>query len=91
MPDLFQLSSDSVLSPARSASTVSPSDSNDFLDSGVVPKALYVGGAGNVAVRLVDDAGTVTFVAVPAGAILPVRPRRVLSTGTTASSIVALN
>jgi hypothetical protein len=32
----------------------------------------------------------VTFVAVPAGALLPIRPRRVHASGTTAASILAL-
>lgn len=91
MPDLFERSTDAVFAPARSAFAVTPSDATDFLTSGVVPKALYVGATGNVTVQLVDDAGTVTFSAVPAGAILPVRPRRVLATGTTAASIVALD
>jgi len=52
-------------------------------------KALYIGTTGNVAVK--NDAGTsVTFVGVPAGAILPVAVQYVMSTNTTASDIVAL-
>jgi hypothetical protein len=61
-------------------------------DSTVLPltRALYVGGAGNVAV--VDGAGSdaVTFTGVTAGSILPIRVRKVMSTNTTATSIVAL-
>lgn len=76
-----------VTNPARSATTITPSDSTDLF---TIPKALYVGGAGNLVVKLLDDATTVTF-AVQAGAILPVRPVRVYSTGTTATGIIGLN
>jgi hypothetical protein len=53
-------------------------------------RALYVGGTGNVAVRMVGDQTTPIFSAVPAGAILPIRVDKVLSTGTTATSIVGI-
>ena len=62
-------------------------------------RALYVGGAGNVAVDMLGtvsggQAGAtgVVFTAVPAGTILPVSVRRVLNVGagTTATNIVAL-
>lgn len=48
-------------------------------------RALYVGAAGNVAVRtsLNED---VTFVGVAAGSVIPVRVRRVLATGTTVAA-----
>jgi hypothetical protein len=95
MPDPFQSSADAVLSPSRSAFTVVPSDTTDFLsDAGqVVPKALYIGSSGTLVVRLVDDATTVTFQGLQAGVILPIRPRRVLATGTTlaAGTIIALD
>ena len=73
-------------SPAGRAAAVTPSDSA-YLTS--ASRALYVGGAGDVALVTVGD-DTVTFVAVPAGSILPVRVKRVLATGTTATSILAL-
>lgn len=93
MPDPFERSSDSVIASSRSGFAVVPSDTTDFLsDVGqIVPKALYIGGTGTLVVRLRDDASPVTFVGVPAGTILPIRPRRVLATGTTATSIVALD
>lgn len=86
MADKFQYS-DSVQAPARKAVAVTPHDTNPLTD---VPKALYVGAAGNIACRLVDDGADVTFVGVTAGAILPIRVSHVRSTSTTASSIVAL-
>ena len=86
MADKFQYS-DSVQAPARKAAAVTPHDSNALTDT---PKALYVGGAGNLVCRLVDDSADVTFVGVVAGSILPVRVSHVRSTSTTATSIVAL-
>jgi len=48
---------------------------------------LYVGTTGNVAVQSVAGT-TVVFTAVPAGAIIPGRFIRVMSTSTTASTIL---
>ena len=72
--------------PALRATAVTPSDSTEL--TGV--RALYVGGAGNVAVILKEDTVAVTFVAVPAGSILPLAAIRVMSTNTDATNIVAL-
>ena len=52
-------------------------------------KALYIGGAGNVAVHMPERDTPVTFIAVPVGTVLPVSARRVLA-ATTATNIVAL-
>lgn len=52
--------------------------------------AVYVGGAGNVAVVAADTGTSVTFVAVPVGTILPIRVTKVLSTGTTATNLVGM-
>jgi hypothetical protein len=71
--------------PAVDFAAVTPSDSTVL--SGV--RALYVGVTGNLAVRPVGGSA-VTFVAVPAGMILPIAVDRVMSTNTTATSIVAL-
>lgn len=83
----FQFSPENASSPARNAVTVTPSDTVDLIN---VSKALYVGVTGDVTVNTLGG-GTATFKAVPAGMILPVRCTRVLSTGTTATSIVALS
>lgn len=74
-------------SSARKCVVVTPHDSNELAN---VSKALYVGGAGNVSVIAADDSTAVTFTAVPAGSILPVRAKIVRSTSTTATAIVAL-
>lgn len=74
-------------SPAVNATAVTPSDVTVFDPP---TKALYIGADGNVAVMLADDTAAVTFVGVVAGQILPLRAKKVMSTNTTASNIVAL-
>ena len=71
---------------AHSAAAVTTSDST------VLPctRALYIGGAGNVAVVMADDENTITFTAVPAGTILPIQVIKVMATNTTATNIIAL-
>ena len=65
-------------------------------DSTIVPssiKALYVGGAGDVAVVMLDDSSTasaVTFKAVPVGTILPIRVQKLMSTNTSATLVLGL-
>lgn len=66
---------------------VTPNDSADLTNGEC--RALYIGGAGNIVIRN-KDATSITFTAVTAGSILPCRTSRVLSTSTTATSIVAL-
>ena len=73
---------------AYSLRAVTPSDTID-LPFGTC-RALWVGGAGDVALIADRDSVAVTIKAVDAGTILPVRTRRVMSTNTTATSIVAL-
>ncbi len=55
-------------------------------------RALYVGGAGNIALSHSSSASAVTFLGIPAGTVLPVmlEQGRVMSTGTDATGIVAL-
>lgn len=69
---------------ASGAVAVTKSDSTpvDF-------RALYVGGAGDVAVRT-RNGQTVTFKGVGAGTILPVQVERVMSANTTATDILGL-
>lgn len=70
---------------AHSAVTITPSDSTDI----PVTRALYVGVAGNIAVRMADDENDITFTNVPVG-VFPIQVLRVLSTGTTATELIAL-
>lgn len=80
------LTADATVS-ARIAAAVTPSDSTVF--SGPT-RGLYVGGFGNVRVDMVNGGTGITFVAVQPGSLLPIQVTRVYSTGTTATSIVAL-
>lgn len=74
-----------IFGPATRAAVIIPNDTADLSE---ICSALYVGGAGNV--RLVThNFDTVTFIA--AVGILPIRARRVLATGTTASGILSLS
>ncbi len=73
-------------SPARNADTISPDDATDIA---FTTRSLYIGGSGDVAVRMAGETSTVIFRSVPTG-VLPVRVDRVLTTGTTATDIVAL-
>lgn len=72
--------------PANTAESVTPSDSTDLT---VRSRALYIGGSGDLVVILTPGSSPVTFASCPAG-VLPVQASRVLSTGTTATGIVAL-
>lgn len=67
--------------------TVTPSDTVSLAE---VCRALWVGGAGNIAILADDDSAAVLISGVPAGTVLPIRARRVNLTNTTATLITAL-
>lgn len=73
--------------PAADAVAVTPSDST-ALSEGV--RALYIGGAGDVAVKFPGNDAAITFAGATAGSILAVQAEFVMSTNTTATNIVAL-
>jgi len=73
-------------SPARGAAAITPSDSVN-LDT--FAKAIYVGVAGNIVIVTPED-DVVLFVGALAGSTIPVQAKRVNSTSTTATSLVAL-
>lgn len=74
--------------PAFRLVAITPNDSTDLIQHGL--RALWVGGAGNVAIRALSDGSAVTIAGVPAGTLLPIAVARVLATGTTATNIVGL-
>jgi len=61
---------------------------NDTVDIARPAAALYIGTAGNIVLKTMNNT-TITFLAVPVG-ILDISIRRVLSTNTTASGLIAL-
>lgn len=71
---------------AQYAEAVTPHDVNQLA---VVGRALYIGGAGAVAV-VTEGGQSVTFAAVPVGTLLPIRVKQVKATGTTATNIVSI-
>jgi len=73
--------------PSKFLVTVTPSDSVS-INGGLLTRGLYVGTAGNVSV--LTENGSIVFVGVIAGSILPIRISRVNATNTTAADIVAL-
>ncbi len=86
MSDDFSGRESGLTSPAQDAEAVTPSDAAALPRAA---RALYVGSAGNLRLRMLSGVD-VTFTAVPAGTLLPLRATHVLATGTTAGSIVAL-
>jgi ethanolamine utilization microcompartment shell protein EutS len=74
-----------AINPASGIITVTPSDTT-VLSS---VRALYIGGAGDVAVTM-QDGSTGTLPNATAGSILPVQCTKVMATGTTATNIRAL-
>ncbi len=78
-----------IIAPSSAFVAVTASDTVLLKYNGVVTrtKALYIGGAGDVAVK--NDLGTtVTFQNIPAGTLLPISVSLVLA-ATTATNIVA--
>lgn len=76
--------------PYTKGDAVTPSDTVDVAGVGLI-RAVYVGGAGTLAVRFSRAPTTTVTLTVAAGAILPIRPKRVMATGTTATGVVALS
>ena len=65
---------------------------SDTIDLTKYPKAIYVGVGGDVAMigaKAPPAAAGVVWKNLPSAAMPPVRPRRILATGTTATNIVA--
>ncbi len=85
--DQFNTHTPSLESPASRAEAVTPSDSVDLAH---VSRAVYVGGTGNLTVAM-KEGENVAFKNVIGGTVIAIRASRILSTGTTATDIVALS
>jgi len=81
-----------IFGPASEAVAITPLDATDLALLKI--RGIYVGGAGNLVVIGLNDttnggAGTAVTLVVPAGAIIPIIPKRVM-TATTATALVGL-
>jgi hypothetical protein len=79
------LSADATVS-ARRAVAITTSDTVVYDQP---TRAIYIGGSGNLRVDMVSG-GTVTFVGLSAGTVLPIQAERVYATDTTATLMIAL-
>lgn len=86
MTDTFKTFARSLTSPPEHAAEIAPDDAAILP---FVTRALYVGGGGDVALRLMGGA-EVTFRGVQAGSLIPIRVDRVRSSGTTATGLIGL-
>ena len=79
-----------IPTPCSQARAITKSDTVNFDENlnGGLSDAIYVGGAG-IVVAVFQDGSTANFTAV-AGQVLPLRIKRVNSTTTTATLMVAL-
>lgn len=75
-------------SPVERAAAITPSDDNDLSEP---TRGIYVGASGDVKVDLFGGSTAVTFTALAAGVVHPLRVTKVYSTDTTATGIVGLN
>lgn len=73
--------------PISSAAAITPNNGVTFTTR---CRAIFVGGAGNLTIDVADGGTNLAFNGLTAGTILPVRTKRVYSTGTTATSLVCL-
>jgi hypothetical protein len=84
--DLFSTHQPGLASPYTHAAAVTPHNTDELTH---VSRALYVGTAGTLKVTTVSGE-EVSFGAVTAGSLIPVRVKIVWATGTSASNIVSL-
>ena len=87
MADNFNIFDSDLSSPGKNAYNVTPSDGADL---SFTSRALYVGTSGNINVIMAGDTANTTFTNVQNGTTLPIRVKKVWTTGTTASNIVCI-
>lgn len=83
MADKFESLSRGLDSPGGEHFLITPDDANDLAEK---PRSIYVGGSGNIAIRM----NGVDVIYNNVSGILPVRADRVLAAGTTATNIIGL-
>lgn len=87
MADNFSSYRGGITAPAAFGAAIVPSDSAAI---GRATRAIFVGVAGDLALRLVSG-DEVTLTNVAAGMVYPLRASHVLATGTTAAGLVGLS
>jgi len=87
MGNRYGFYADSASTPAARSTPVVPHDSNELAN---IPKAIYVGTAGDIVGRLIDDTADRTFKGLAIG-YHPLRFKLIKAAGTTAADIVALD
>lgn len=85
MTDRFADRAASDAGPASTGFAITPHDTNEVPE---ITRALYIGSGGDLVIEL-SGGGEVTLKAVPTGALLPLRVRKV-KLATTAALIVGL-
>jgi len=87
MSDKFVKWFSSYEGPATDAFAITPSDSTVFTQPS---RSLYIGGAGNITVQMAAASNTiVTFAALNAGTMIPIRVTKVFA-NSTATLVVGL-
>jgi hypothetical protein len=87
MTNAFAGVADAPYAPATRTVAVTPDDANPLAD---IPKGLFVGSGGTIAMRGMNDTAEQIWKNVPSGTVLPFRAQYVRATGTTAADILAL-
>ena len=87
MIDGFATSADAVYAPGTASFAITPSDTAPLQS---LPKAVYVGTGGRIAMRGSADAVPIAWVNVPSGSLIPFRAAYVHATGTTAADIIGI-
>jgi len=72
----------------RRAFTIVPHDTNVITQP---VHALYIGGVGDITLRLAGDTADVVLKAVPIGTLLMVSPKLIKATGTTATLMIGFS
>jgi hypothetical protein len=85
--DTFANLQGGLQSPPTNSFAIAPSDTAELP---FVTRSIYVGGTGDLTVRLAGDTGSLLLKAVPVGTMLPLRVRQVFATGTGATLMIGM-
>ncbi|KKK96204.1 hypothetical protein LCGC14_2665100 [marine sediment metagenome] len=74
-------------SPFTRCFSITPQDDKELNH---LPRALFIGGAGNMMLVAENDDDPVTFIGLKKGDVLTVRAKKILATGTTATQLIGM-